>query len=209
MIDINGNPTTLNLRDYNNINLPRIFEYVNGDRVIHYLSRQEGVVQWIDYAAGKVKWIEVSSGNLHQDNWEELWTSPQMLVTATASTHFQYPGFQTMSTQINGPYSGMTEQQIRDKAKQLVQALPAIKNAAYINPQNFAGQVTLSANKPTIVVPFTGPAYVPVHFTVASAEAVMAAFEEKPDDRFPHKCPYCGSRAYIGFNSLECQRGCR
>lgn len=124
MIDIKGNPTTLNRRDFNDIQSPRIFEYVNGDRVIHYLSRLEGVVQWIDYAAGHVKWIEVSSGSLRQDNWEELWTYPQTLVTATVI--FQYPGFQTMSTQINGPYSGMTDQQIRDKAKQLAQALPAI-----------------------------------------------------------------------------------
>lgn len=29
------------------------------------------------------------------------------------------------------------------------------------------------------------------------------------EDRYPHKCPYCQGKAYIGFTSLDCIAGCR
>lgn len=28
-------------------------------------------------------------------------------------------------------------------------------------------------------------------------------------DRFPHKCPRCGSPAYLGFSSIDCSKGCQ
>jgi hypothetical protein len=29
------------------------------------------------------------------------------------------------------------------------------------------------------------------------------------EDRYPHKCPKCGSPAYVGFASLDCSKGCK
>lgn len=30
-----------------------------------------------------------------------------------------------------------------------------------------------------------------------------------PDDKFPHKCPYCKSAAFIGFNMVDCKAKCK
>lgn len=43
--------------------------------------------------------------------------------------------------------------------------------------------------------------YSPDHSAAARAEAPR-------DDKYPHKCPRCGSPAYVGFSSIECSRGC-
>jgi hypothetical protein len=34
--------------------------------------------------------------------------------------------------------------------------------------------------------------------------------EKKMDlSMYPHTCPFCGSRAFIGFNQVDCMEGCR
>lgn len=198
MIDVNGNPTILNVKDCKDPNVERIFEYAACYKVIHYHSREEGLVDWIDYSRGKVKWTTISGRIITDESWENL-------LPAIVRLHYNFPiWFQTMSDQKNGPYSGLTEQQIKDKAKLLAQTAHAAKNAGYAP----SGQVNPSSNKTVIVVPWIGGVGVaPGNMDIIGAFTGNSA--QKADDRFPHKCPYCGGSAYIGFNSLDCKGKCR
>jgi hypothetical protein len=39
------------------------------------------------------------------------------------------------------------------------------------------------------------------------AYLIRSDFDER-NDRFPHVCPRCGGKAYIGFMNVDCQKGC-
>jgi len=39
-------------------------------------------------------------------------------------------------------------------------------------------------------------------------EKTSTASPTPSSDKYPHKCPRCGSPAYLGFSSVECSMGC-
>lgn len=44
--------------------------------------------------------------------------------------------------------------------------------------------------------------YIPINFTV-SADST-----KKSIDHYPHRCPKCNGKAFIGFNRIDCMFGC-
>jgi hypothetical protein len=43
---------------------------------------------------------------------------------------------------------------------------------------------------------------------VEDAEARLYWQSLAPDERFPHRCPHCGSAAYVGFLQVSCKARC-
>ena len=46
-------------------------------------------------------------------------------------------------------------------------------------------------------------------FLVADGEARDYWDGQVSDDMYPHRCPFCGAAAFIGFNQVECKASCQ
>lgn len=58
---------------------------------------------------------------------------------------------------------------------------------------------------------FNGPPYMLddlAEYLVTNSYGKLHWQSQVPDSMFPHKCPFCTSSAFIGFNMVECKANC-
>lgn len=54
------------------------------------------------------------------------------------------------------------------------------------------------------------PTTMTVHWSEAmKGSDAMTSSANPSDDRYPHSCPQCGSKAYVGLTEVDCSKGCR